>query len=158
MNTIYQISPNKLPWVYGWTFHSKKSFNLLWSKDGLLTVTAPRENLAITSGVKKSNASGGVYNQSEETKQAAPKAHKEEDNPKNHLFSCLLQPEGWWHNHRWRGCHLEQRWRKPLLRRRQTVLKPPLLSRHLNRILNSCIKQMAAMTSHLSRRVVVVTS
>jgi len=45
------------------------------SKDGVLTVTAPRENLAITSGVKKSNASGGVYNQSEETKQAEGLPH-----------------------------------------------------------------------------------
>merc|ERR1712213_156570 len=40
------------------------------SKDGVLTVTAPRESLAITSGVKKNNASGTVYSQSDETKQA----------------------------------------------------------------------------------------
>ena len=39
------------------------------SKDGVLTVTAPRESLAITSGVKKNNASGTVYSQSDETKQ-----------------------------------------------------------------------------------------
>ena len=39
------------------------------SKEGVLTVTAPRENLAITNIKKSSNATGSVYNQSEETKQ-----------------------------------------------------------------------------------------
>merc|ERR1712209_122520 len=44
------------------------------SKEGVLTVTAPRESLSITSGVKKgaitSSSGGTVYNQSEETKQS----------------------------------------------------------------------------------------
>ena len=45
------------------------------SKDGVLTVTAPRESLAITSGVKKNNASGTVYNQSDETRQPDGLSH-----------------------------------------------------------------------------------
>ena len=45
------------------------------SKEGVLTVTAPRENLAAISAYKKSslennNSGGGVYSQSEETKQS----------------------------------------------------------------------------------------
>ena len=46
------------------------------SKEGVLTVTAPRENLAAISAYKKSSlentnsGSGGVYSQSEETKQS----------------------------------------------------------------------------------------
>ena len=39
------------------------------SKDGVLTVTAPRENLAITN-IKKTSNSGSVYSQSDETKQS----------------------------------------------------------------------------------------
>ena len=42
------------------------------SKDGVLTVTAPRESLSITSGVKKgaitSSGTGSVNSQSEETR------------------------------------------------------------------------------------------
>ena len=42
------------------------------SKEGVLTVTAPRENLSITSGVKKgaitSSGTGSVNSQSEETR------------------------------------------------------------------------------------------
>ena len=43
------------------------------SKEGVLTVTAPRENLAAISAYKKSsleNGGGGVYSQPEETKQS----------------------------------------------------------------------------------------
>ena len=45
------------------------------SKDGVLTVTAPRENLAAIAAYKKtglenSSGGGGVYSQSEETKQS----------------------------------------------------------------------------------------
>ena len=42
------------------------------SKEGVLTVTAPRENLAAISAYRKPSLenSGGVYSQSEETKQS----------------------------------------------------------------------------------------
>ena len=44
------------------------------SKDGILTVSAPRENLAISSSIQKKgeieNKSGQVFSQSDETKQS----------------------------------------------------------------------------------------
>ena len=40
------------------------------SKEGVLTVTAPRENLAAIKKTSLENNSGGVYSQSEETKQS----------------------------------------------------------------------------------------
>jgi len=67
------------------------------SKEGVLTVTAPRENLAITNIKKSSNATGSVYNQSEETKQndglPHPRVSYDDDKFQISLDAAEYKPE-----------------------------------------------------------------
>lgn len=70
------------------------------SKDGILTVSAPRENLAISSSIKKGaieNNSGQVFSQSDETKQSEglpqPKVSYDDDKFQISLDVTSYRPE-----------------------------------------------------------------